>query len=58
MGSGSTTTICYWAFVGVGFVGIFGLPGGLAGLVGRTTSSKRRDIMSGAGGYISVIYSH
>jgi hypothetical protein len=45
-------------FARVEFVGIFGLPGGLAGFIGRATSSKRRDVISGAGGNICVIYSH
>ena len=49
------TTIRLWEGVGVGLIGVLGLPFGLAGLVCSATSGQRSEVILSAAG-IATIY--
>lgn len=54
-GGTTTASISLWAAVGVGGVGMFLIPCGLAGLEGCATTGERGDIVWGAG-ELAAIY--
>jgi hypothetical protein len=55
MDSSTIATNSLWAAVGVGSVGVFGLPFGLVGLEGTAVAGERGDVV-GSVGVLAAIY--